>query len=239
MTRRKRERTVVSEAGQQKNDVHEMNDLHERLIANDEDALSLLFDMHRDRLWRIVHFRMDARMAGRMDPDDILQDAFLDATKRLHHYSEERQFSPFVWLRMIVGQTLIDAHRRHVQAKQRDAGREALRPAGNFPQATSVSLADFLSAKITSPSQSLVRSEQHSELHQAIETMEPIDQEILALRHFEELSNKEISEVLGIEQKAASIRYVRAVGRLKKVLTNIPDFSDHLQPAPDDDKHKN
>ena len=217
---------------------NDLNDLHERLIANDQDALSQLFDMHRDRLWRIVHFRMDARMAGRMDPDDILQDAFVDASKRLHHYSEERQFSPFVWLRMIVGQTLIDAHRRHVQAKQRDAGREISRPAGNFPQATSVSLADFLSAKMTSPSQSLVRTEQHTKLHQAIETMEPIDQEVLALRHFEELSNKEIAEVLGIEQKAASIRYVRAVGRLKKVLNDLPDFSDRFPLTPGDNQGK-
>lgn len=204
----------------------EPTDIHQRLISGDQDALATVFDLHRDRLWKIVYFRMDARMAGRMDPDDVLQDAFVDATKRLHHYTEEKHFSPFVWLRMIVGQTLTDAHRRHVQAKQRDASRETSRPAGGFPQATSVSLADFLSAKITTPSQSIVRTEQNSKLHQAIESMEPIDREVLALRHFEELSNKEISEVLGIEQKAASIRYIRAVSRLKKILGDIPDFAD-------------
>ena len=65
----------------------ELTDLHERLIANDREALSILFDRHRDRLWKIVHFRMDVRMAGRLDPDDILQEAFLEASKRLHHLS--------------------------------------------------------------------------------------------------------------------------------------------------------
>ena len=206
----------------------EPTDLHERLIANDRTALSILFDMHRERLWKIVHFRMDVRMAGRLDPDDILQDAFLEACKRLHHYSAENQFSPFVWLRMMVRQTLIDSHRRHVQTKQRDATKEVSGPVGGFPQATSVSLADFLSASVTTPSQSMAKSERNSQLQQAIQTMAPIDQEILALRHFEELTNKEIAEVLGIEQKAASIRYVRAVARLKAVLANIPDFHDWL-----------
>ena len=206
----------------------EPTDLHDRLIANDRDALSILLDTHRDRLRKIVYFRMDRRMAGRLDPDDILQDAFLEASKRLKHYSEERQFSPFVWLRMIVGQTLIDAHRRHVQAQQRDASKEVARPGGNFPQATSVSLADFLSGHVTSPSQSLSKSEQNSQLREAIETMAPIDQEVLALRHFEELSNKEIAEVLEIEQKAASIRYVRALGRLKSILGEFPDFADRF-----------
>ncbi len=206
-------------------------DIHERLISGDQAALATVFDHHRDRLWKIVYFRMDARMAGRLDPDDVLQDAFVDAAKRLHHYSEETQFTPFVWLRMIVGQTLTDAHRRHVQAKQRDASRETSRPAGGFPQATSVSLADFLSAKITSPSQAIGRTEQNAKLHQAIDSMEPIDREVLALRHFEELSNQEIAEVLGIEQKAASIRYVRAVMRLKKILGELPDFADHFLPS--------
>ena len=205
-----------------------LTDLHERLIANDREALSILFDRHRDRLWKIVHFRMDVRMAGRLDPDDILQEAFLEASKRLHHYSEEKLFSPFVWLRMIVGQTLIDSHRRHMQAKQRDASKEVSGRVHCFPQATSVSLADILSANVTTPSQSMTKDEQNSQLQQAIETMAPIDQEILALRHFEELTNKEIAEVLGVEQKAASIRYVRALARLKTTLSAIPYFHDQL-----------
>lgn len=209
----------------------ELEDLQKQLIQGDENALARLFDLHRDRLWRIVQFRMDPRMAGRLDPDDVLQDAFVDAAKRLHHYSEEKQFSPFVWLRLIVGQTLTDAHRKHMQAKQRDASREAAPAKGNFPNATSLSLANILSAHVTTPSQTLGRTEQNAKLRQAIDTMEPIDQEVLALRHFEELSNKEIAEVLGIEQKAASIRYVRAVSRLKKVLGSIPDFSDQFFPG--------
>ena len=212
-------------------EVVETGVIRDRLLAGDRQALAELFDQHRERLWRIVYFRLDNRMAGRVDPDDVLQDAFLDASLRLSHYSEQKQFSPFVWLRMIVGQTLIDVHRRHLVAQQRDASREAAHHMNGFPNATSVSLTACLLGQLTSPSQTVMRSERTDKLREAIESLEPIDQEVLALRHFEELSNKEVAEVLGIEQKAASIRYVRAVSRLKDVLKETPEILDTLVPT--------
>ena len=207
-------------------DDEEQSDLQQRLAAGEQQALVEAFALHRQRLWQIVHFRMDARMAARIDADDVLQDAFLDATLRLKHFGNQETFSPFVWLRMIVGQTLIDAHRRHIGAQQRDARREAKSPGQAFPNSTALSIANFLSARMTSPSQTLSRSEQNEKLRTAIESMQPLDSEVLAMRHFEELSNTEVAEVLGIEQKAASIRYVRALGRLKKMLEDHPDFND-------------
>jgi RNA polymerase sigma-70 factor (ECF subfamily) len=205
--------------------------IRKRLLSGDRQALAGLIDQHRQRLWRIVYFRLDSRMAGRVDPDDVLQDAFLDASLRLPHYSEQRQFSPFVWLRMIVGQTLIDVHRRHLVAQQRDASREAAPRFHGFLNTTSVSLTACLPGQFTSPSQTVMQSERTDKLREAIESLEPIDQEVLALRHFEELTNKEIAEVLGIEQKAASIRYVRAVAHLKEILTDTPALYDALVPA--------
>jgi len=207
---------------------NETEELELRLAHGDRTALVELFGMHRQRLWRIVYFRLDKRVATMLDPDDVLQDAYLDASQRLGHYSTQQQYSAFVWLRMIVGQTLIDAHRRHVGAQQRDATREVSTNGPSYPQATSASLTFSLLGNLTSPSQAAVRSETAVVLRKAIETMEPLDQEVLALRHFEELTNKEVAEVLDLSEKAASIRYVRAVGRLKKTLEKLPEFSNLL-----------
>ncbi|TWU30032.1 sigma-70 family RNA polymerase sigma factor [Bythopirellula polymerisocia] len=207
-------------------DVDNLRDFSEQLLNGDREALAKLLALHRQRLWRIVHLRLDPCMAGRVDPDDILQEAYIAASLRLVHYSEQRHFSPFVWLRMIVGQTLIDVHRRHVGAQQRDARRETVK------QDYAVSLASFHLASArqrrTSPSHAVLRSERNSMLHAAIESLKPSDQEVLELRHFEELTNNEVAEVLGIEPKAASIRYVRAITRLREVAAATPGLSEVL-----------
>lgn len=196
--------------------------LLERIRQGDDEALAEAFSLHRDRLWRTVNFRLDRRLTGRIDADDILQEAYLDVAQRIHHYLENPKTSFFVWLRMVVGQTLIDAHRRHLGAQMRDAAREVTIHGGAYPQATSVSLAAHLLGHLTSPSQAAVREEMTARVEQAIQSMEPIDQEVLALRHFEELTNSEVAEVLQIQQKAASIRYIRAIARLKDVLEQMP-----------------
>lgn len=195
------------------------DDLHTRMIAGDTGAVADLMTHFRSRLLKIISFRMDRRLHGRVDPDDVLQDAFVDAAKRMKHYSADKQFSPFVWIRLIVQQTLIDTHRRHLGALQRDASREQQKAT-----ATSISVADFLAANLTSVSRVAIREEEHRSLRDAVETMETIDREVLALRHFEGLSNQEVAEVLEITQKTASIRYVRALVRLKAILGQLPAF---------------
>lgn len=196
----------------------------ERLRAGEENALAMLFDAYRPRLWRIVRFRLDARLHSRVDPDDVLQEAYLDAAQRVEHFLNAEGVSFFVWLRQVVQQTLIDVHRRHLGAAKRDAGREV--SIHGAPQATSISLAAHLLGAQTTPSQAAIRDEQAGQLEAAIAGMDAIDQEVLALRHFEELSNREVAEVLNIQQKAASIRYIRAVARLKKILVEIPGYED-------------
>jgi RNA polymerase sigma-70 factor (ECF subfamily) len=204
--------------------VEESGGLAERLKRGDVEALAVLFSQHRERLWRMVGFRMDRRLLGRVDPDDVLQEAYLAAAQRIDRYGDDSSLSPFVWLRMVLMQTLIDIHRHHLGAQMRDANREAIFPGNRYPQTTSASLAAQFAGKFTSPSQAAAREETLLRVEQAVAKMDPLDQEVLALRHFEELTNSEVAEVLGIQQKAASIRYVRAIKRLRAVLSQVPGF---------------
>jgi RNA polymerase sigma-70 factor (ECF subfamily) len=127
---------------------------------------------------------------------------------------------------MIVNQTLVDLHRQHLGAQRRDAAREVSIDRAPYVEATSVSVAIQLVGIFTSPSGAAARADTLGLVQSAIEQMDPIDREVLALRHFEELTNSEVAEALGIEQKAASIRYVRALRRLKEVLSQVPELSD-------------
>ena len=202
-----------------------------RLRRGDEQALGELFDRHRERLERMVRFRMDRRLAARVDADDILQEAFVNAAQRIRHLLKDFAEAPFVWLRMIVGQTLIDVHRRHLGAEKRNACREVSLEGAPYRRATSLSLAAGLLDSATSPSLAAQREEAIEHLERALATMSPLDQEIIALRHFEDLSNSEVARVLDIAPTAASNRYVRALARLQQVLALIPGFFDELPSA--------
>ncbi len=184
------------------------------------DKLAEEFSKHRERLWRAVQVRMDPRLYGRVDPDDVLQEAYLDAEKRLNHFAEKLDCSAFIWLRLVVGQTLINIHRRHIGAKMRDASRDrsASQKLRHEFSASSQAIAYQISAQQTSPSGAALRTERVHELTEALDELKPIDREILTLRHFEDLSNKEVAELLEITEKNASIRYVRAIQRLKGFL---------------------
>jgi len=200
----------------------ETPDLDHRLRAGDVQALAELFARERERLWRVIHFRLAETLRGRLAPEDVLQEAFLAASQRLKHYASSPATSPFIWLRMIVNQTLVDLHRQHLGAQKRDAGREVSLDGTPYAEATSASVAIQLAGSFTSPSQAAARADSLSLVQAAIEQMDPIDREVLALRHFEELTNSEVAETLGIEQKAASIRYIRALRRLKEILAGVP-----------------
>jgi RNA polymerase sigma-70 factor (ECF subfamily) len=208
------------------NDAPELEDQLRRLAAGDQQALAELFARYRDRLRRMVQLRLDRRVQGRVDASDVLQEAYLDAARRAAEYAANPAMPFFLWLRGLTGQRLLMVHRRHLGARMRDVGQEVALYRGALPQASSVSLAAQLLGRMTSPSLAAVRAEMQLKLQEALNGMDPLDREVLALRHFEELSNGEVAAVLGLEKAAASNRYVRALKRLKEVLATLPGFFD-------------
>jgi RNA polymerase sigma-70 factor (ECF subfamily) len=206
------------------------NLLLQRALAGDESALAALFDGYRERLRRMIRLRLDRRLSGRVDSSDVLQEAYLDVRKRLAEYARDPASMPFhLWLRLIAGQRLADVHRYHLGAQMRDAGMEVSLHRGPFPQANSVSLAAQLLGKLTSASRAAIRAEHKLIVQEALNGMDPVDREVLALRHFEHLSNDETAQVLGLTKSAASNRYFRALKRLKGILSSIPGLKEQLE----------
>jgi RNA polymerase sigma-70 factor (ECF subfamily) len=201
-------------------------DLLRRAAAGDAEALGGLFDRHRDRLRRMVQVRLDRRLQGRLDPSDVLQEAYLELSRCLADYLRNPAVPFFLWLRYLTGMKLQALHRHHLGTKARDAGREVALHRGALPRASSVSLAAQLLGRLTTPSQAAVRAELRLRVQDALNAMEPLDREVLALRHFEQLSNGETAQVLGIGETAASNRYVRALKRLRKALLSVPGLVD-------------
>jgi RNA polymerase sigma-70 factor (ECF subfamily) len=198
--------------------------IHRRLQAGEERALVDLFVRQRERLRRMVKLRLDRRLQGRIDPSDVLQEASIEVARRAPEYLANPRMPPFLWLRWITGQTLLVLHRRHFGSKMRDVGIEVSLHHGALPQATSVSLAAMLLGRLTSPTRAAQRAELQLRLQDALNSMDPIDREVITLRHFEELNNNETAQVLGISRTAASNRYVRALKRLKDSLAGMQGF---------------
>jgi RNA polymerase sigma-70 factor (ECF subfamily) len=188
----------------------------------DEPALAALVERHRDRLERMVGLRMDRRLQGRVDPTDVVQEAYLAVRGKFPQYSADPQLPFFLWLRLEVGQKLVDLHRFHLGTQMRDAGQEVSLHRGALPQVTSLSLAEHLLGKLTSASRAAMRAELKLRVQEALNSMDFNDREVLILRHFEELSNAETAQVLGIKASAAVNRYVRALKRLKDVFQGMP-----------------
>lgn len=207
------------------------SELVSRLKNGDDQALAHVFSLYRERLKRMVEFRIDRRLQGRVDSSDVLQEAYIDAAQRLRHFLAKPNMSLFVWLRQITTQRLIDIHRLHLGAQLRDAKQEVQLFGRDGSAATSASLAAGLLAQLTSPSQLAARAELVEQVEKALENMDAIDREVLAMRHFEELTNNEVAEVLGLSKAAASNRYVRALARLKDILAKIPGFFEETNTA--------
>jgi RNA polymerase sigma-70 factor (ECF subfamily) len=196
--------------------------LLERARAGDADALAEIFARHRDRLRRMVELRLDRRLQARLDPSDVIQDAYLEVARRLEAYLNEPNLPLFLWLRLVVGEQLINLHRHHLGTQMRDAGLEVSLYRGALPEASSAALAAQLLGKHTSPTQAAVRAERLLRIQEALNSFDPLDREIISLRHFEQLSRAESAQALGIEESAASKRYIRALKRLKSILADLP-----------------
>ena len=201
------------------------NALLERAAQGDHHVLGELLQRDRRRLHRMVALRLDPRLQGRIDPSDVIQEAQLEACDRLDEYLHNPTMPFFLWLRLITGQRLLTLHRRHLNAKRRTVTRELSLNRGPLPQATSAALAAQLLGRLTRPSEAAIRAEIKSRLHLALEQMDPIDREVLTLRHFEQLTTSETALELGINEEATKKRHIRALKRLKVILTGADDSS--------------
>jgi RNA polymerase sigma-70 factor (ECF subfamily) len=204
--------------------------LLQRAAAGDSASWGALLTRHEARLRRVVAFRLDPRLQGRIDASDVMQEVYLAAAKSLPEYLLAPDLPFFLWLRGVAGNKLLELHRRHLGTPMRDARREVSLYRGALPEATSAALADHLLGEATGPSEAAVRAEAKVRLQEALNRMDPVDREALALRHFEHLSNAEAARVLGIKEPAAGKRYLRALERLRDILAGLPGGLSELRP---------
>jgi len=190
---------------------------HPSALPDNRDPVAIeeVFEAYRDKLSRTVALRLDPRVLSKADGEDVLQDVFMEASRRYGAYLNQPTVPVFVWLRQLAIQAVIDTHRRYLGAQMRAVTSEVpLYQAGTGSAMLAVQLADSL----TSPSQHAVREETLLEIQAALAQLSETDREVLVLRHLEDLSNNEVAEVLGIDKYAASKRYLRALERLRAVL---------------------
>jgi RNA polymerase sigma-70 factor, ECF subfamily len=213
-------------AGEMNEDGDELVQLLRRAAGGDELAVQELFARHRDRLKRMIHLRLSRRVQGRVDDSDVLQETFLDVARRLQEYTAGPRLPFYLWLRHMAGLKLAEIHRRHLGTQLRDADREVTLHRGGLPEADSVSLAAHLLGQLTTPSQAAIKAETRLMVQEALNSMDPMDREVLALKHFEQLSISEMAQVLGMSKAGAGSRYLRAIKRLKETLAPMPGFAD-------------
>jgi len=203
-------------------DLQDSSNADERtlLVQGGQKALADLLAIHQEKLERIVAFRIAPFLRSRVDPADVLQEAYFEISRRIDEYINGSPVSFFVWIRQRTIQTLIDIHRNHTREK-RDPLREMTFGSSSYGHTTSISIAQLLLADITSPSQAAVREEETQQLQSALESMNETDREVIAMRHFEHLNNQQVAEVLDISPTAASNRYVRAAAKLSEILNHL------------------
>lgn len=202
------------------------DDIVDALRRDREEALAEYFSLVQGRLKRIVNFRLDYRLNGRVSESDVIQETYVRAAKRIDSFLEKDDMPFFVWLRLEVNQKLHEIHRHHFGAEKRDIRKELKIGQANESGKTSMALAAHIVAQLTSPSRLIERAEQISILERSLADMNTLDREVIALRHFEELSNIETAKILGIETSAASKRYLRALKKLREIMETAKGYND-------------
>lgn len=192
--------------------------------GGDPAALAVLLDRYSERLKQMVGLRMDRRLQGRIGASDIVQEALIEAARRLSEYQRDPPMGFFLWLRALTADKLFNAHRAHLGTQKRDAAQEVSLYRRAMPEACSVSLAQQLLGQITSPTRAIARAETQLMVQEVLNRMDPLDREILILKYFEQLSTSEAASELGIKRSTAGKRYIAALKRLKQSLTAIPGF---------------
>jgi RNA polymerase sigma-70 factor, ECF subfamily len=189
-------------------------ELLDRASQGDGEARQRLLARHRHRLRQMVTVRLDRRLAARLDPSDIVQEALADAARGLDDYLRDRPVPFYPWLRRFAWERLVEANRRHLQARRRSVQREE-RFDVHLPDQSARALADRLLASGTSPSRRLMRQELRDRVQGALDRLDPRDREVLVLRYLEQLSTAESAAALGISVGAVKMRHLRALQKLR------------------------
>lgn len=190
--------------------------------AGDADAVDQLLDRHRDSLRRMVGMRLDKQIARRVDVSDVVQDVLVEANRRLQDYLQNPVMAFHLWIRQIAKDRIIDAHRRHRVSAKRSVDREQQLVAHANVDHSTMELAGQLCDPELTPAAAATAQELAVHVQSAIELLQERDREIILMRHYEQLSNQDIAQVLGLTEPAASMRYLRALKRLRKLLDGDP-----------------
>ncbi|MCA9247200.1 MAG: sigma-70 family RNA polymerase sigma factor [Planctomycetales bacterium] len=188
----------------------------------DAAAVERLFERHRQALRRMVEMRMDRALARRVDASDVVQDVLLEANDRLQKYLADPSMPFHLWLRQMAKDRIIDLHRRHRVAARRSVDREQPLEAQGRPDQSTIDLAAQLYGHELTPAAAATWNELQRRFAEAIDQLSEQDQEIVTMRHFEHLSNSEAAVALGMSEPAASMRYLRAMRRLRELLGDEP-----------------
>jgi len=196
----------------------------EQLIAQAKDgdasAVNQLMDRHRNSLRQLVRMRLDNKIQKRVDVSDVVQDVLVEANRRLERYMDNPIMPFHLWLRQIAKDRIIDAHRRHRVSAKRSVDREQQLVAPRGYDQSSIQLAGLLGDSRLTPAAAALQKEMAQKVEEAITKLEDKDCEIVVMRHYEHLSNQEIGQLLGLSEPAASMRYLRAIRRLKQVMSD-------------------
>lgn len=197
------------------------DDLLAGASRGETEAVERLLTAHREPLRRMIGLRLDPALAARVDASDIVQEVLLEAHRRLQEYLKNPAMPFHLWLRHIAKDHIIDAHRRHRQAQRRSLDREQPIVPAVLADHSSYELAGQLLDPELTPASEAMRRELQRRLDSAIAELDEDDREIILMRHREQLSNQEVAHSLGLSEAAASMRYLRAVRRLRGTL--VPD----------------
>lgn len=187
--------------------------------GGDAQAVEELLARHREPVRRMIDLRLDPAIVQRLDASDVVQDVLLEASKRLKDYLKNPAMPFHLWIRHIAKDHIIDAHRRHHQAQKRGVNREQPLHRPGWVDQSSMELAGQLMDPEKTPASAAIQEELQRRLHAAVEQLDDDDREVILMRHFEQLANQEVAAALGLTEAAASMRYLRAMRRLRDLLT--------------------
>jgi RNA polymerase sigma-70 factor (ECF subfamily) len=192
--------------------------LIERAKEGNPDAVESLLDRHRDALRRMIQLRLDQKIQRRVDVSDVVQEVLIEANRRLKDYLDNPAMAFHLWVRQIAKDRIIDAHRRHRVSAKRSIDREqALIVPGDNDHST-MELAGKLCDPSLTPAAAATQREIAKQVELAIGMLPDVDREIILMRHYEQLSNQDIAAVLQLSEPAASMRYLRALRRLRELI---------------------